>query len=89
MIIVSQDREIALNMRYVHDIYIAGKDGNGYRLMASTDDLISGTTLGLTVRRTRRRRLTRCAGLLTGRWRLPMPCPLKTQSEVLINENPA
>lgn len=47
MIIVSQDREIALNMRYVHDIYIAGKDGNGYRLMASTDDLISGTTLGL------------------------------------------
>lgn len=46
MIIVSQDREIALNMRYVHDIYIAGKDWNGFRLMASTDDLINGTTLG-------------------------------------------
>lgn len=46
MIIVSQDRGIALNMRYVHNIYIAGKDENCYRLMASTDDLINGTTLG-------------------------------------------
>ena len=46
MIIVSQDREIALNMRYVHNIYIAGEDESGYRLMASTYDLIIGTTLG-------------------------------------------
>ena len=46
MIIVSQDREIALNMRYVHNIYIAGEDESGYRLMASTDDLFNGTTLG-------------------------------------------
>ncbi len=46
MIIVSQDRGIALNMRYVHDIYIAGEDESCYRLMASTDDLINGTTLG-------------------------------------------
>lgn len=46
MIIVSQDRGIALNMRYVPNIYIAGEDESGYRLMASTDDLINGTTLG-------------------------------------------
>lgn len=46
MIIVSQDRGIALNMRYVPSIYITRKNESCYRLMASTDDLINGTTLG-------------------------------------------
>ena len=48
MIIVSQGREIALNMRYVHDFYIEGKEGNRSWLTASTDDefIDGGTTLG-------------------------------------------